>query len=443
MKKFFSYLHTSLCHCGPSLLLCSAGTKLHILGARRLSRRICSQCVVCRRAHPTTQSQLMGELPTNRVTTNSTFTHTGMDFAGPFTLKMGHVRRPVKVEAFICVFVCLTFKAVHLEVVSDLTTAAFQAALQRFVSRRNCPEHIYSDNGSNFVGAKNELHQLYSFLQEQKTSGEIQHYLSTHHSITWHNIPPRSPHMGGLWEAAVKGMKKHLRRVVGETLLTFEQLTTITCQVEACLNSRPLLPLTSHNPDGLQTLTAGHFLLYKSPSSYPSDPRVPARPHLLKKWQQCQAMVLHFWTRWSKEYLNSLQARTKWQTKQPSLQPGDTVIIRPHQHFFACHWPLGRITEVFPGKDNLVRVAVIQTATGKYSTRGQSLDWPSSSDQRPKRLLQQLFPREYVQTEVILLMDNARSNVSPSTPSRKKLHHYTHPLMLLHFDARDLLPTIE
>ena len=172
--------------------------------------------------------------------------------------------------------------------------------------------------------------------------------------------------MGGLWEAAVKGMKKHLRRVVGETLLTFEQLSTITYQVEACLNSRPLLPLTSHNSDGLQTLTAAHFLLYKAPSSYPCDPRIPDKPHLLKKWQQCQAMVLHFWTRWSKEYLNSLQARTKWQTSQPYLQPGDIVIVRPTQYFFTCHWPLGKIIQTFPGRDNLVRVATVKTAHGVY-----------------------------------------------------------------------------
>ena len=123
MMKLFSYLHSSLCHCGPSLLLCSASNKLHILGARRLSRKECSQCVTCRKQQPRTGHQLMGELPYQRVTPNTAFAHTGMDFAGPFTLRMGHVRKPVKVEAYICVFICLTFKAVHLEVVSDLNSS--------------------------------------------------------------------------------------------------------------------------------------------------------------------------------------------------------------------------------------------------------------------------------------------------------------------------------
>ena len=364
IKMYFEHLHLTLCHCGPSLLLCHAGAKLHVLGARRLSRAVCSKCVTCRRRQPHLQHQLMGELPSPRVNPTAPFTHTGMDYAGPFTIKKGHTRRPVKIEVYICVFICLTFKAVHLEVVSDQTTAAFKAALHRFVSRRNCPVHLYSDNGSNFVGAKNELHKLYQFLNQQVADDDIQQFLSNHLHITWHNSPPRSPHFGGLWESAVKSMKRHLKTVMGNTLLTFEEMTTVTCQVESCLNSRPLLPLTSHSQDGLATLTANHFLLFRSPSAYPEDPRIPNRPDLLKGWNHCQAMVHHFWTRWSREYLNSLQARTKWQTEQPNLQPEDIVILRPEKSHFSGHWPLGRIIQTFPGDDNLVRVVLVKTATG-------------------------------------------------------------------------------
>ena len=219
IQKYFQHLHTTLCHCGPSLLLCAAGAKLHVLGARRLSRAVCSKCVPCRRRQPHLQHQLMGELPAPRVTPTAPFTHTGMDFAGPFILKKGHTRRPVKIEAHVCIFVCMTFKAVHLEVVSDQTTAAFKAALHRFVA---CPIHLYSDNGPNFTGARNELTRLYRFLRQQESDEEIQHFLSSHHNITWHNSPPRSPHFGGLWESAVKGMKRHLKTVMGNTLLTFE-----------------------------------------------------------------------------------------------------------------------------------------------------------------------------------------------------------------------------
>ena len=145
--KWYQHVHVSLCHCGPSLLLGYTGARLHILGSRKLSRKICSQCVTCRRKAPRWTTQLMGELPAQRVQPARAFAHTGMDFAGPFYIKMGYVRRPVQLEAHICIFVCLASKAVHLEVVTDQTTKAFQACLQRFIARRNCPQHIYSDNG--------------------------------------------------------------------------------------------------------------------------------------------------------------------------------------------------------------------------------------------------------------------------------------------------------
>ena len=212
-------------------------------------------------------------------------------------------------KGYICIFVCLATKAVHLEVTSDLTTSAFIACLRRFISRRNCPKTIHTDNGSNFIGARNELQELYQFLANESHNDIIhQHLLKD--KVTWTHIPERAPHFGGLWESAVRSMKKHLRRLMGSLLLTFEELTTITCQVEACLNSRPLIPMTSHNLDGLSTLTASHFLLFNAPRAYPEDPRLPEEPRLLKRWNQCQAVVQHFWARWSREYLHTLQSRS-------------------------------------------------------------------------------------------------------------------------------------
>ena len=361
---YFKHMHVSLGHCGPSLSLCATESRFHVVGTRRLTRDVCSQCKVCRKAAPKANPQLLGELPAARVTSTVAFTNTGIDFAGPFILKKGHTRKPVKIKAYVCVFICMSTKAVHLEVVSDMTTPAFLASLRRFISRRNCPSNIYSDNGSNFIGARNELRDLYKFLEEEETDSAIRHYL-LQHRVDWNNIPERAPHFGGLWESAVKSMKMHLKRIMGLTPLTFEEMETVTCQVEACLNSRPIIPMTSHNPDGLSTLTAGHFLLFKPPMAYPEDPRLPEEPSLLKKWNVCQAMVQHFWSRWSKEYLNTLQARTKWQKSRPNLQVDDVVILK-EDRTFACHWPLAKIIQTYPGKDGLVRVARVKTATGEY-----------------------------------------------------------------------------
>ena len=363
--KMFESKHLSLCHCGPSLLLCSISSKLHIVGARRLSRTVCSQCITCRKISPRPDQQMMADLPAPRVNPTIAFTHTGMDFCGHFNIKLGHVRRPTILKAYICIFVCMTYKAVHLEVVSDESTEAFIACFRRFSARRNCPTHLYSDNGSNFMGAKNQLNRIEQLLQEEDANSEVRHYLSQHHSVTWHANPPSAPHFGGLWESAVKSAKKHLRRIMGELKFTFEELTTTACQIEACLNSRPLLPITSHSQDGLMTLTASHFLLFKTPQAVPEDPRLPKEPQLLTSWNKCQSIIHHFWRRWSKEYLGTLQQRTKWQRTKPNLQPEDIVILKTDK-VFSCHWPLARILEVHPGQDGRVRVATIKTATGIY-----------------------------------------------------------------------------
>ena len=163
----------------------------------------------------------------------------------------------------------------------------------------------------------------------------------------------------------MKSMKHHLRRVIGSQLLSFEELQTVACKVEACLNSRPLLPITSHNTDGLVSLTAGHFLSFRPPSSFPHDPRLPEQPSLLKRWDMCLSMMHHFWVRWHQEYLQTLQGRTKWRTIRPNLQVGDIVILKEKWPKM-LHWPLARIVEVYPGEDSLLRVAKIQTEFGTY-----------------------------------------------------------------------------
>ena len=386
MIKYLEYLHLALLHCGPSHLLSHSGTKLHIVGARKLIRKICSECVTCRTYRPRTQHQLMADLPPPRVNASPPFTHCGMDFAGPFKLKMGYVRCPTILESHICIFICLSTKAIHLEVTTAQSTEAFEAALQRFVARRGCPQHLYSDNGGGFVGAKNRYNRLQSLLKDQQGEDNIRHFLATQHKIIWHNIPAFSPHMGGLWEAAVKSMKRHLRRVMGTRRFTLEELFTVTCRIEACLNSRPLIPITSHDPDGLDALTAGHFLLNKHPTIYPEDPDRLTERQMLQKWNICQGVVQQVWTRWHKEYLNTLQARTKWQHGSPNLKVEDIVAIRPGGKIIPCHWPLGRVVKILPGSDGRVRCAVIKTKTGirQRAVTQLSLIYRPGEEERPR-----------------------------------------------------------
>lgn len=150
----------------------------------------------------------MGQLPIERITPDIVFSRVGLDYAGPMLVKYGHVRKPTLVKTYICVFVSLTVKAVHLELVSDLTAEAFIACLRRFVARRGRPEKIWSDHGSNFVGASRQLRELFDFLRQQELEQVVFDFCSSQ-GIQWDFVPERAPHFGGLWEAAVKSLKKH------------------------------------------------------------------------------------------------------------------------------------------------------------------------------------------------------------------------------------------
>ena len=209
----------------------------------------------------------------------------GVNYAGPVYVKHGHVRKPILVKAYICVFVSLSVKEAHLELVSDLTTEAFIAILRRFIAWRGKPSLVWSDHGSNFVGARNELRELANFLEDQRTQNSVSQFC-TSQRIDWKFIPERSPHFGGLWESCVKSMKYHLKRVTSEVKLTFEEYTTVLAQVEACLNSRPLIAL-SCDDDGLEALTPGHFLIGRPLHALPDPAFSYHSLPLLRSWNLC------------------------------------------------------------------------------------------------------------------------------------------------------------
>ncbi|XP_076665012.1 uncharacterized protein LOC143367261 [Andrena cerasifolii] len=239
-----------------------------------------------------------------------------------------------------------------------------------------------SDRGTNFVGADKELRQWFSTATSEL--GDLAPLLADM-GTKWVFNPPAAPHFGGIWEAAVKSMKFHLRRVIGDTPMTFEEMATLLTQIEACLNSRPLIPL-SDEPDDFNFLTPSHFLVGSSLIAVP-EPSLAAEPrNRLSRWQFIQQMRDHYWQRWAAEYLQTLQSRNKWVTGHPNVQVGDLCLLR-NEAMPPTHWPIGRITAVHPGKDDLVRVVTIRTA---YTTLQRPIAkisvFPSaSSDSVPTR----------------------------------------------------------
>lgn len=225
MKLLIRTLHIELLHVGPSGLISEMRRRFWLLNARSTVRKVTRSCVKCFRVNPTGITQLMGELPKQRVTPSPPFSTCGVDYAGPIMVKQG-VYRPRIVKSYIAVFVCMATKAIHLELVSDMTTDAFIAALRRFISRRGLVSQMHSDNGTNFRGAYHELHRLYELFKEQQEVNHIIQFCQTK-EIEWHFIPPDAPEFGGLWEAAVKSAKTHMKKIIGNNVVTFEEMTTL------------------------------------------------------------------------------------------------------------------------------------------------------------------------------------------------------------------------
>ena len=359
-KLLFVHFHRKLSHCGPTLLLANTGLTIYSPGAKRLARSVCQGCILCRKAFPRTLQQKMGQLPSPRVNPALAFIHCGVDYAGPFLLKRGNPRKPTMTKGYLAVFVCLTTKPIHLEVVSSASTEAFIATLKRFVARRGQPRHLYSDHGSNFIGARNELAELYHVLSLPTTDQAVQQCL-LQRQITWHHIPEKAPHFGGLWESSVKSAKHCIKKTVGSTKLNFEELTTIACQIEGHLNSRPYLAQDSHDPEGEMPLTRGHFLIGRPLESYPEEPQEPDLS-LTKRWDLCKSIVQKFWNMWSSQYLQSLQKATKWHAETPNLKAGDLVMLLEDSEL-QSHWRMARVTQTFPGKDGLTRTAEVTVKT--------------------------------------------------------------------------------
>ena len=156
----------------------------HIIGGHRAIRSIVRSCVTCRRRAPRPKPQMMGQLPLERITPDTVFEHVGLDYAGPIQIKVGSVRRPTVLNSYVCVFVSMSVKAIHLELVSNLSTECFLACLRRFVARRGKPSSIWSDHGTNFVGANRVLRCVFAFEADRRN--HLHFLLYSGHQLALH-----------------------------------------------------------------------------------------------------------------------------------------------------------------------------------------------------------------------------------------------------------------
>ncbi|XP_016659690.1 uncharacterized protein LOC107883680 [Acyrthosiphon pisum] len=361
-KLIFNYEHIRLMHAGPQALLAHVTLNYWPIRGRQIATQIVQKCVTCFRARPQFTPPLMAPLPSVRVTIARPFANSGVDLCGPIFVRSG-LRKISPTKSYICVFICMVTRAIHLELVSSLSTEDFLAALSRFMSRRGQCMDLHSDNGTNFVGADRTLK---TYFKATVNSNKVHDFL-TMGETTWHFITPASPHFRGLWESAVKSAKKHLLRVSKGVLLTFDETRTLLCQIEAALNSRPLSPL-SLDPNDFNALTPGHFLI-GGPLMLPPEPDVSSIPqNRLKRYSLMRQQMQLFRKRWSQEYLPQLHRRGKWTKPNRNFCVGDLAVLRD-DNMPPLKWPLVRVAAVHPGADGVVRAVTVRNSTGSEFRR--------------------------------------------------------------------------
>lgn len=348
--------HQKTLHGGIKLMLGYLQSRYWILRAKDVIKKYVHQCLICAKESAKSRIQIMGDLPSVRVTPARPFLNSGVDFSGPFQILLNKGRGAKTIKAYVAIFICMSTKAIHLELVGDLTSQSFIGAYKRFCARRGKCAHLYSDQGRNFIGANKELFEAWKEAKLQ-FDGQIADSLAND-GTQWHFIPAYSPNFGGLWEAGVKSMKYHLKRILN-SYLTYEEFSTVLCEIEACLNSRPLCPL-SQSDENLDPLTPGHFLIGEPPITVPHPNINDVKVTHLTRWQHCQKLLNDFWCRWQNEYLTCLQQRPKWFKKKKEFNIGDIVLIK-QLNMPPGKWALGRIINKHPGPDGYTRVYSVKS----------------------------------------------------------------------------------
>lgn len=318
----------------------------------RLARK---QCMWCRVYNATPTIPRMGPLPKARLTPFCRpFTMVGIDYFGPYNIRSPTGRCTLK--RWVVLFTCLTIRAVHVEIAANLSTDSCKKAIRRFIGRRGAPREIFSDNGTNFVGASGELASEIRMINREISS------TFTDIQTQWQFNPPSAPHMGGCWERMVRSFKTALGALPTVRLLDEEAFATVLVEAESMINSRPLTFIPQETA-AHESLTPNHFLLLSStgvrqPIKTPVDDKAAIR----NSWNMIQNTLDEFWRRWVEEYLPTLTRRTKWFEDVQPIREGALVVVVDGN--VRNRWQRGRVVRTYPGKDGTVRRADVQTSCG-------------------------------------------------------------------------------
>nr|XP_034328410.1 uncharacterized protein LOC117689956 [Crassostrea gigas] len=354
------FFHNKVVHQGRAIT--EGAVRSHgfwILGGKRLISSIIYSCVVCRKLRRTPQEQKMADLPLDRLTPGPPFTSVGLDVFGPWPVVTRKTRGgSAQSKRWAVLFSCLTTRAVHIEVIEDMSSSCFVNALRRFVALRGPVKLFRSDKGTNFI--------VNAVNVEDKM---VQTYLKDNRA-TWLFNAPHASHMGGVWERAIGSARKILDSMLlqeGPKDLTHEVLVTLMAEVCGILNSRPIAAIDT-DPSSPMVLSPNILLTQKQGEIGTISDHLSIKDMYSASWKHVQVLSDMFWKKWRATYLESLQRRRKWCSSKQNLKTGDIVLLR-EKDVHRNMWPLGIVERPIETNDRLVRKAVIRVVKdGKVTT---------------------------------------------------------------------------
>ena len=340
----------------------------HIQNGRRLIRKLLNTCVTCRKLRAKTSTQMMADLPPERLSDLPPFTHVGIDVFGPFYIFDGKSTRSTKAtkKIWALIIVCLPSRAIHLEYLPGMDTSSFRNAFQRFQSVRGPCKTIRSDQGSNFMLAKKQMEALdiSSISDEFRAQG-----------IKWTLNSPHASHQGGAWERKIGSVRRVLEatfELISHRGISRDEFITFLAEAASVVNNTPLWT-PSFDPNDPTPLTPQMLLTLRKPNDSVvledfSEEDILAYGR--QRYRRSLYLASQFWQRWRTEYLRTLNTRQKWRKPSPSYKIGDVVLIK-EKNLARNSWPLGRVSETKPSSDGLVRkvILTLPPLPGRTSTR--------------------------------------------------------------------------
>jgi hypothetical protein len=353
--------HNKVKHLGYRSTLCAIRESGYwLINGPAAVKRYIRNCQFCKRLRKAPTNQKMGNLPSERLELTAPFTHVGMDVFGPFHVKDQRTER----KRWGLVITCLYSRAVHIEILDQMSTDSLILALRNFMALRGPIRTVISDNGTNFVGMKNEMDKQINLADEKMTA-----YLLKSR-ITMRFNPPKASHHGGVTERMIRSIRAVMNGLNIKYRMDSTSLRTVFSEVANVVNNRPLTGTVIEDPhEGVMTpnilLTGKEGLSALPPGDFPEDD-VYSR----KRWIVAQAVTEAFWKAWKTEYLAMINERQKWTNQRKNLKVGDLVLLWDDS-VARNDWRTGRVASIKPGLDGLVRSVDVILANRKLDRMGK------------------------------------------------------------------------